>query len=90
MIVGAGRFVQCIKAGPYATKAGEPRQDLAPRERPDLAGGALDDGRAHRNLAVAGDDDLALVADGKDGSGSNDRLFHGSGISQRGRNRPKQ
>ena len=35
-------------------------------------------------------DDLALVTDGKDGGGSNDRLFHGSGISLRGRNRPKQ
>ena len=45
----------------------ETRDDAATGEGADLAGRALDDGRAHRDLAVAGKDRGAALADREDG-----------------------
>ena len=47
--------------------AGEAGDDLAVAQPAHLAGVGLDDGLAHRDLAVAGDDDLAALAHGEDG-----------------------
>ena len=49
--------------------AGEARDDLAVADPADLLGVALDDGLAHRDLAVAGHDDLAVLADRENGRG---------------------
>ena len=50
-------------------RAGEARDDLAVADAPDLLGVALDDGLAHRHLAVAGHHDLAVLANREDGRG---------------------
>ncbi len=46
--------------------AGKPGDDVAAGEAAHLAGIRLDDGVAHRHLAVAGDDDLAALAQRQD------------------------
>ena len=50
-------------------RAGEAADDLAVAQAADLLGVALDDGLAHRDLAVARHHDLAALADGQDGRG---------------------
>ena len=52
------------RVGGGARKAGN---DVALAEPPHLLGVGLDDGVAHRDLAVARDDDLPALADGKNG-----------------------
>ena len=49
--------------------AGEAGDDLAVAQPPDLLGVALDDGLAHRDLAVARHHHLAALADRQDGRG---------------------
>ena len=50
-------------------RAGEAAHDLAVAQPAHLLGVALDDGLAHRDLAVARHHDLAALADRQDGCG---------------------
>jgi hypothetical protein len=47
------------KVSPSAAEPAKPGDDLAVAEAPHLAGGPLDDGLAHGDLAVAAHDDFA-------------------------------
>ena len=60
--------------------AGEAGQDRVVVEPPDLAGALLEDGVAERDLAVAGEHRLVLVADGEDGR----RVNHAASMPQVG------
>ena len=62
---------------PSAAEPANPATILAVVQAADLARRRLDDGVAHRDLTVAGEDDVAPAAHGQNGGRSNAGSFHG-------------
>src|SRR5205814_10002524 len=60
-------------------RPGKPGDDPAPTEPPDLLGIGFDDRLAHRHLTVAGDNDLAALAQRQDRRAVPGALLGGSG-----------